>query len=124
MNIFKKPFKMTCEEAQLLMVPMWAKDSSVTEQEKNAFEAHITMCPACKSEYEETCQLIPIVKEHWGPISEDTLELIGKAGQSYKPKMTVEERVAGYEIGEGHSAEVIRDAVINSGCSKGLAASN
>jgi len=82
---------MTCEEAQLLMVPMWAKDSSVTEQEKNAFEAHITMCPACKSEYEETCQLMPIVKEHWGPISEDTLELIGKAGQSYKPKKTVEE---------------------------------
>ena len=91
MGNFKKSYKMTCEEAQLLMVPMWAKDTSVTEQEKNAFEAHITICLVCKSEYEETCRLMPIVKEHWGPISEDTLDLIEKAGQSYKSKMTVEE---------------------------------
>ena len=82
---------MTCEQAHLLMVPMWANDTSITEQEKNAFESHITMCPVCRSEYEETCRLMPIVKEHWGSISEDTLELIEKAGQSYKPKMTVEE---------------------------------
>lgn len=91
MSNFEKPYKITCEEAQLLMVPIWAKDTGVTEQENNAFEAHITVCLACRSEYEEACRLMPIVKEHWGPISEDTLELIEKAGQSYRPKMTVEE---------------------------------
>jgi len=91
MNSFEKSRRVACEEARLLMVPIWAKDTSVTEQEKNTFEAHITMCLACRSEYEETCQIMSIVKEHWGPTSEDTLELIEKAGQSYTPKMTVEE---------------------------------
>ncbi len=91
MSNFEKPYKMTCQEAQLLIVPVWANDTGVTEQESNAFEAHITVCPACRSEYEETGQLMPVVKEHWGPISEDTLELMEKAGQSYKPRMTAEE---------------------------------
>ena len=82
---------MTCQEAQLLMVPVWANDTGVTEQESNAFEAHIAVCPACRSEYEETCRFMPVLKEHWGPINEDTLELIEKADKSYKPRMTVEE---------------------------------
>ena len=91
MSNFEKSYKMTCHQAQLLMVAVWAKDVSVTEQDKSAFDAHIAICSACRSEYAETCRLMAVVKEHWGPISKDTLELIEKAGKAYKPKMTVEE---------------------------------
>ncbi|MHC4159904.1 MAG: FecR family protein, partial [Planctomycetota bacterium] len=80
MNNFEKPYKMTCEEAQLLMVPMWAKMLGITSKEKMAFNVHVIVCPACSKEYKETKELMPLVKKHWGPVSIETRQLLERAG--------------------------------------------
>ena len=101
MNNFRKPYKMTCEEAQLLMVPMWAGTSGITDEEKQFLEAHLIVCQACTKEYEETKRLMSLVKKHWRPISSETRQLLEHAGHEVieqnhvsihrKRPMTVEE---------------------------------
>ena len=79
MSNFRKPFKMTCEEAQLLMVPMWAKMPGIISKEKMAFNAHVIVCPACSKEYKETKELMFLVKKHWGPVRTETRQLLEHA---------------------------------------------
>ena len=69
---FEETNRMTCEEAQLLMVPMWAKMSGIDNNKKMAFNVHVIICPQCSKEYEETKKLMPLVKENWGPVSTET----------------------------------------------------
>jgi len=71
---------MTCEEAQLLMVPMWAKMPGISSEEKMAFNVHVIVCPACSKEYAETKKLMSSVKQHWGSISTETRQLLEKSG--------------------------------------------
>ena len=71
---------MSCEVAQLLMVPMWAGALGITDEEKQSFKAHLIACQACTEEYEETKRLMSLVKKHWGPISTETRQLLEQAG--------------------------------------------
>jgi hypothetical protein len=80
MTKFEKSYKMTCEEAQLLMVPMWAKMPGISNDEKIALNTHLIICSECSKEYEETKELMSLVKGHWGPISTETRQLLEKAG--------------------------------------------
>ena len=92
---------MSCESAQLLMIPMWAGTLGTTDEEKHSFEAHLIVCQACAEEYEETKRLMSFVKKHWGPISTETQQLLEHAGYKvveqnhvsthHKRPMTVEE---------------------------------
>ncbi len=92
---------MTCEEAQLLMVPMWAKMPGIANEEKMAFNVHLIICPTCTKEYDETKELISLVKKHWGSVSTETQQLLEKAGYkvleqkyistNHSQPMTVEE---------------------------------
>jgi ferric-dicitrate binding protein FerR (iron transport regulator) len=101
MSKFEESSNMTCEEVQLLVVPMWANMSGIADKEKEAFNAHILVCSACAEEYEETKELMSLVKAHWGTISDDTQKLlednryeVGDKKQVSLPrthKMTVEE---------------------------------
>ena len=81
---------MTCKQAQLTMALYMENDPGLTEQRRRAFEKHLENCSKCAKEYQESKYIIELVKQYW-EVSEDTLELIEKAGQSYKPKITVEE---------------------------------
>ncbi len=74
--------RITCEEAQLLMMPVWANDPGVSQAEREAFEAHLLVCATCAEEYEETKWLMPLVKKYWGPISEGTRELLEEGDYS------------------------------------------
>ena len=87
-NLPKK--SIICEQAQRTMALYMENDPDLTEQRRRVFEKHLENCPKCAKEYQETKYIIDMVKQHW-QVSEDTLELIAEAGQSYKPKMTVEE---------------------------------
>ncbi len=71
---------MNCEKAQLLMIPKWMDDLSITDKENQAFKAHLLICLACKEEYEKTEQIQSLVKKHWGPLGEKTRNLLEKAG--------------------------------------------
>ncbi|MHC4397913.1 MAG: FecR domain-containing protein [Planctomycetota bacterium] len=91
----------SCEEAQLLMVPIWAGTLGIADEEKQSFESHLTVCQACVKEYEETKRLMSFVKKHWGPVSTETRQLLEHAGYKVveqnhvstrrKRPMTVEE---------------------------------
>jgi len=69
-----------CEEAQLLMLPIWLNDPGMSDRERREFEAHLSICPACREEYAEARRLTPLVKRHWGPIGEDAQRLLLRAG--------------------------------------------
>jgi len=79
MTKFEKPYKMTCDEAQLLMIPMWAKMPGIANKEKMAFNTHLIICSTCSKEYEETKKLMSLVKAHWGAVSTETRQLLEKA---------------------------------------------
>jgi len=81
---------MTCKQAGLAMALHIANDPDMPEKRHLAFERHLENCPKCTKEYKESKFIIELVKQHW-KVSEETLELIEKAGRNYKPKMTVEE---------------------------------
>jgi len=79
------------------MVPLWANMTGIADGEKEAFNTHILICSACAEEYEETKELMSLVKAHWGPISSETRKLLEKAAYEIEEKlpqtrrMTVEE---------------------------------
>ena len=92
--------RITCEEAQLLMVPMWANGWGVSDGGKATFEAHLAICPGCAQEYEETKRVMSLAKTHWGPISAETRKLLERSEQESqqqqptaapKAEMTTEE---------------------------------
>jgi len=81
---------MTCKQAQLTMALYMEKDPGLTERRCRNFEKHLENCPKCVRQYQGSKYIIDLVKQYW-KAGEDTLGLIEKTGQSYKPKMTVEE---------------------------------
>ena len=75
-HLSKKPESgMTCEQAQLLMIPAWVEDPELTQQQRDAFEAHVAACPACCKEYEETQWLISTLRKH-RPVAENAKEIL------------------------------------------------
>jgi hypothetical protein len=85
---------MTCGQAQLLMVPVWVDDPGLTQQQRDAFEAHVAACPACREDYEETQWLISTLRKH-KPVAENAREILplsvgsvvarGSGGQDLHP---------------------------------------
>lgn len=71
---------MNCREARLLASLYIEDDPSLTQGEREAFETHLLICPACCQESEEKKELFALVKAHWGPISEETRKLLEKGG--------------------------------------------
>ena len=84
----KQPKETTCEKTQLLMVPMWANERNVEAEERDAFKRHILACRKCNEEFRQTCQIMSLAKRHWGPISEETQELVQKAGLEAKNEIS------------------------------------
>ncbi len=83
------------------MVPIWAGTLGITDEEKQSFESHLTVCQACIKEYEETKRLMSLVKKHWVSVSTETRQLLEQAGyevleqkhvsNNHSRPMTVEE---------------------------------
>ena len=69
----------TCEEAQLLIVPIWLNDPDVTDRQRAVFESHLLACSTCAKEYSEAQRLLPLIIKHWGPISQGTRKLLEEA---------------------------------------------
>lgn len=72
--------RMTCEEAQLLMSPYMVADPGLSQDQREAFEAHVTVCQACRREYEEDRELIALVREHWPWATQAAEKLLERAG--------------------------------------------
>ncbi len=62
------------------MSPYIEGDPDLTQQQKEAIEAHLAVCPACRRQYEQDKQLVALVTESWDSIPEGTRELIEQAG--------------------------------------------
>ncbi len=80
MTSFDGNNQISCHEVQLLMSAYMEDDPGLTQEQREAFEAHLMVCSACQQEYEEDKQLIALVKTYWGPISEGTRKLLEKGG--------------------------------------------
>jgi predicted anti-sigma-YlaC factor YlaD len=93
---------MTCQDAQRLMAFYGNDDPELTQEEREAFEAHLMVCPACAEEYEEDKQLTELLKKYW-PVGEDAQSAfqfeernengrggVGTSDRPYRP-MTVDE---------------------------------
>ena len=77
MNSYQRTTEeMTCEAAQLLMVPVWARELGVSERQEESFSTHLNLCLACAREYEETKTLMDMLKINWGPISQKTARVL------------------------------------------------
>jgi hypothetical protein len=63
------------------MIPVWADDPGLADKEMDTFEAHLSSCPACAVEFEETKEILSNVKEQWGPVSKATDNILLKAGR-------------------------------------------
>jgi len=67
-----------CEEAQLLIVPVWLNDPGFADRQRAAFQSHLRACSPCAEEYSETQWLMPLIIKRWVPISEGTRKLLEK----------------------------------------------
>jgi len=54
-------------------------DPSLTQDHREAFEAHLLTCPACAEVYQDDKQLVALLKRDW-PISESTKKLLRDGG--------------------------------------------
>ena len=71
-----------CHETQLLISAYMKDDPSLTQAQREAFEAHLMACSACREEYDQDKQLIALVKEYWRPIGEETRNVLEEGGSS------------------------------------------
>ena len=56
----------TCEQADLLMVPVWKNRKDwVTRRESEAFNAHLHVCSFCAREFKETTRLMDFLQDNW-----------------------------------------------------------
>ncbi|NIT55631.1 MAG: hypothetical protein GWN00_05145 [Aliifodinibius sp.] len=78
----KQTYEMIYEEARLLNIPMWVNYPGVTDKESEAFQARLLTCSTCAEEYEETKEIVSLVRDHWGSISKETLNLLGQDKRS------------------------------------------
>ncbi|MCY2924118.1 MAG: FecR domain-containing protein [Planctomycetota bacterium] len=63
---------MTCQQAQLLMVPVWVEDLGLTSRQRSDFESHLAGCPACRAEWEDTRSLMPLVRTAGAQAGQDS----------------------------------------------------
>ena len=80
MTFFDDDNQIGCREAQLLMSAYIEDDASLTQEERDAFEAHLRFCSDCQQEYEEDKQLIALAKEHCGPLGEGAYKPVVEEG--------------------------------------------
>jgi len=88
----KDSVSMNCNDAQLIMAVYLANDPSVTAEERQAFEVHLSQCTACAREYGESKLVVSLIKKY-ACLSEDTCRLLEQKG--YTPtlgKQTTAER--------------------------------
>ena len=66
----------TCEQADLLMTPMW-KDRKdwVTRREDESFNAHLDVCSSCAKEFIETARLLDFLRANWTEIKGNSQNL-------------------------------------------------
>jgi len=72
---------MTCRQAQLTMALCMERDPGLTDSKRQAFEAHLDACSICAQAYEESKDVVGLVKQQW-QVSEETRELVRRAGHN------------------------------------------
>ncbi len=58
----------------MLMSDCIEADPGLTERKRDAFEAHLRACSACRRVYEREQRLIALLRQHWGPVSIGIME--------------------------------------------------
>ena len=67
---------MTCEQADLLMIPIWKNRKDwVTRKESEAFKAHLHVCSSCAKEFKDTARLMDFLQDNWTEIKGNSQNL-------------------------------------------------